>query len=166
MYEILLLCGKPGCGKTTLAHYLEKEYGMVSFSADDYMLKLYGEVEDRAEFEKKLALVKEMICSLAIKFLSKKVKVVIDFGLWTKSERESLKQVFSNFKTAIIYLNKSDEEIFKNLDKRNANLKENEYFIDRETFKILSSKFEEPQICEGVLNFSSSHLSDVKKILE
>ena len=37
-----------------------------------------------------------------------------------------------------------NEEIFKQIENRNTNLKDNEYLMDRPTFDFLSAKFEEP----------------------
>ena len=54
MSKIILLCGKIGSGKTTLAKQLEKEKSFVCFSADEKMLKNYGEIHDKNELEKNL----------------------------------------------------------------------------------------------------------------
>lgn len=164
MAELYLLCGKPGCGKTTISNYMQQKYGMIGFSADDFMLKLYGEVQDRTEFDNKLALCKEVIYSITQKLIDHKIKVVLDFGFWTKKERQEVKERFNHYDVKFIYIAKSDDEIFNCIEKRNANLKENEYFMDRATFDFLASKFEEP-IDEEVIKIQSTDESEIDAVL-
>lgn len=144
MGGLYLLCGKPGCGKSTIAKELAKNHNYIHFSADDFMLKLYGEIEDRAEFEEKLNTVKELIYEICDKALINN-NVVLDFGFWTKQERDYVRSRFPNTEVTLIYFDLSDDEIWKRIEKRNKNLKDNEYFMDRATFDFLSSKFEKPR---------------------
>lgn len=143
MNKLYLLCGKPGCGKTTLATVLKENYGMIHFSADNFMLKLFGEIEDRAIFEDKLKACKNLIYEICEQILDKN-DVVLDFGFWTKEERNNIKTLFSNRKVVLVYMKLDDEKIFNQITNRNNNLKDNEYFMDRSTFDFLSGKFEEP----------------------
>ena len=143
MGKLFLLCGKPGSGKTTLAKSLKEKFGLIHFSADDFMLKLFGEIQDRNIFDRKLKIVKELIYQICDDVLRNN-NVVLDFGFWTKSEREEIKERFKNYEVIIVYLKLDEDKIFKQIEKRNTNLKDNEYFMDLNTFKILCSKFEEP----------------------
>ena len=165
MVDLFLLCGKPGCGKTTVSKFMQEKCKMVGFSADDFMLKLFGEVEDREEFERKLALCKDLIYSITEKFLQKGIKVVLDFGFWTQKEREEVKSRFKNFDCLFIYIDKKDEDIFENIEKRNANLKENEYYMDRVTYEVLASKFETPDEAEKVLAINNTNEEDVLPLI-
>lgn len=143
MNKIYLLCGKPGCGKTTLAKRLNKEFGVIHLSADDFMLKLFGEITDRKLFDEKLTVTKNLIYDISKQLLVKN-DVVLDFGFWTRNERDKVKSVFEGIKCILVYLKLNNDEIFKQVENRNNNLKDNEYFMDRPTFDFLSAKFEEP----------------------
>ena len=143
MGKLFLLCGKPGSGKTTLAKSLKEKFGLIHFSADDFMLKLFGEIEDRNLFEEKLRMTKNLIYQICDDVLVNN-NVVLDFGFWAKNEREEVKKRFKNHEVIVVYLKLDEDKIFSQIEKRNSNLKENEYFMDLNTFKILSSKFEEP----------------------
>lgn len=143
MNKLYLLCGKPGCGKTTLAKRLNKEFGVIHISADDFMLKLFGEITDRKIFDEKLTATKNLIYDISKQLLVKN-DVVLDFGFWTRNERDKVKLLFKNSKVVLVYLKLDNEEIFKQVENRNKNLQDNEYFMDRPTFDFLSAKFEEP----------------------
>lgn len=153
MGKLYLLCGKPGCGKTTLAKWLKEKFGFIYFSADGFMLKLFGEIEDRQVFDKNLNACKEVIYNICEQLLDDK-DIVLDFGFWTKKERESVKEKFNSKDVVLVYLKKNDDVIFKQIEKRNENLKENEYYMDKATYDILSLKFEEPQEDEGAIIFT------------
>ncbi len=152
MKNLILLCGKPGCGKTTLAKFIKAKYGAVHFSADDFMLKLFGEIEDRQVFEEKLRKCKELIYEICDE-LAYKNDIVLDFGFWTKEERRYLVKRFPNFNVIFIYMKLNDDDIFERIEHRNKHLKENEYYMDKQTYKILSAKFEEVDKSEGNVYF-------------
>lgn len=156
MSKLILLCGKPGCGKSTLANYLESEFRIIHFSADDYMLQLFDEMEDRIMFDACLSKCKEIIYQTSEKLLSKNVDVVLDFGFWRKKERfDVLKRFQNQCDINFVYIKLSEEEIFKRVSHRNANLKNTEYFMDENTFKFLSSQFEEPDDSEKFVLYSN-----------
>ncbi len=156
MNKLYLLCGKPGCGKTTLAKRLNKEYGAIHLSADDFMLKLFGEIADRKLFEEKSNATKNLIYELCKQLLVNN-DVVLDFGFWTKDERNYVKLLFGNSNVILVYMKLDNKKIFNQIQHRNENLKENEYFMDKPTFDFLSSKFEEPTEDENPIIYSNEN---------
>lgn len=153
--------GKTGCGKTTLANKLKNELGVIHLSADNFMLKLFGEISDRQLFDQSLAKCKNLIYEITEQLLVKN-DVVLDFGFWSKSERDNVKSIFKNHNVILIYLKLDDEKIFNQILNRNQNLKENEYYIDKSTFDFLSKKFEEPTSVENIIEYSTKN--DFEKI--
>lgn len=166
MVQLFLLCGKPGCGKTTISNHLQEKYGMIGLSADDFMLRLFGEIEDRSEFEDKLKRTKEVIYSLSEKLMKNGMKVVLDFGFWTERERGEVRKRFEGFNLLFVFIDKNQEEIFKNVEKRNSNLKENEYYMDKQVFEILCAKFEQPCEKEDVAVINGSTKEEVDAFIQ
>lgn len=155
MGGLILLCGKPASGKTTLANYLAENHKVITFSADKMMLKLFGEIEDRAVFEDRLKFCKHFIYNNTEDLLKNNVSVALDFGFWTKQERDEVKRKFAMFKTIIVYLNADEETLKARVENRNKNLKDTEYFMDNVTYKFLCSMFEEPHLSENVVCYTN-----------
>ncbi len=142
MGKVIALCGKPGSGKSTLSKHIKETYNAVPFSADNYMLRLFGEIEDRDIFEEKLALCKELIYDVSQDILNY-TNVVYDFGFWSKNERDYLRQRFEG-NVLFIYINLSDETILNQIKHRNAHLSDGDYYMDETTYEIFARMFEEP----------------------
>lgn len=155
MGMVFVICGKTGSGKSTLAKFMENKYDAVNFSADSFMIRLFGEIKEREVFESKLSICKHLIYDMSDQIL-KHTNVVFDFGFWTKEERNSIIERFQKHKVIMIYTKLDDEAILERLKNRNRSLGENEYYIDDKTFEILSSNFEEPDETENMIVYTGN----------
>jgi predicted kinase len=85
--RLILVCGLPGSGKTTLAVGLESKLRAVRLSADDWMdalsLSLYDE-QMRGKIE-------ALQWKLAQELLALGLPVIIEWGTWGRSERDALR---------------------------------------------------------------------------
>ena len=52
------------------------------------------------------------------------------------------------------------------MEKRNANLKDNEYYMDKNVFELLCSKFEVPENEENVITICGSHSENVEEFMK
>jgi len=85
--RLIIVCGLPGSGKTTLASALESRLHAIRFSPDDWMnalsLDLYDEVR-RGKIE-------ALQWKFAQELLTSGLIVIIEWGTWGRSERDALR---------------------------------------------------------------------------
>ncbi len=151
MPEILLLCGKAGSGKTFYANALCAAGGARFFklSSDDIMLHLFDSCpgpEAHGSFERRC---KAYLAELALRLLGFDFNVILDYGFWTRTERDEAKSFFSSagHSTRLIYFNTPSEVAAKNLKKRAERLREtgeHGFIIEEERRAFFDSLFEPP----------------------
>jgi predicted kinase len=84
---LLLTCGLPGSGKTTLARRLAAERDAQRFTKDEWVLDLGGDLWDE---ELRIRLEGKLI-ELAFELLAAGRSCILDFGLWGREERDALR---------------------------------------------------------------------------
>jgi predicted kinase len=115
--RLIIICGLPGSGKTTLAKCLEEGLHAVRLSPDEWMdalsINLYDE-ETRARIE-------SLQWSLAQKLLKLGLVVIIEWGTWGRSERDTLREGARKLGAAVElhYLSAPPEILFERIQRRN-----------------------------------------------
>jgi len=85
--RLIIVCGLPGSGKTTLAKMLEGRLRAVRFSPDDWMNTLSIDLHD----EEGRAKVEALQWKLGQELLALGLTVIIEWGTWGRSERDALR---------------------------------------------------------------------------
>ena len=85
--RLIIICGLPGSGKTTLAKQLEKTVTAIRFSPDEWLKALNISIYD----EEKRAKIESLQWDFAQKLLSLGQIVIIEWGTWGRSERDTLR---------------------------------------------------------------------------
>ena len=145
MPKAILTCGKVCSGKSTLAKKLKAERNAVILSCDELMLSLFDEQlgEKHNETVRKS---EEYLLKKSVEILECGIDVILDWGFWTKSERQQVREFYNShgFDIEWHFLNISDEQQKRNILKRNSERDENTYFISDEMVKKFNSVFENP----------------------
>ncbi len=114
---LFIVCGLPGAGKTTLAKKIEESLSAIRMSADDWMsalsINLHAE-EQRAKIE-------ALQWALAKRLLSLGQNVVIEWGAWAKSERDTFRTQARALgaRVELYFLSAALEELFARIQQRN-----------------------------------------------
>ena len=84
---MIIVCGLPGSGKTTLAKMLESRLGAVRFSPDEWMDTLSIDIYD----EERRGKIEALQWKFARELLALRQTVIIEWGTWGRSERDTLR---------------------------------------------------------------------------
>jgi len=84
---LIIVCGLPGSGKTTHARQLEATLHAIRFCPDEWMETLSISLYD----EEKRAGIEALQWEFGQRFLSRGVSVIIEWGTWGRSERDTLR---------------------------------------------------------------------------
>ena len=88
MGRVVVVCGMPGAGKTTLACRLEQAYDGVRFCPDEWFAALGLDPHDaraRSRFEK-------LQWRQALRVATLGVTVIVEFGTWGRVERRRMRE--------------------------------------------------------------------------
>lgn len=113
---LVVVCGLPGSGKTTLSARLAEERGAVRLSADDWMEKLglsLWDIEVRAR-------VVHLQQDVAQTLLKAGQSVVVEWGTWFRTERDALRQTGRRLGVSVELhvLDAPDEELWRRIAAR------------------------------------------------
>lgn len=93
-----LMVGLPGSGKTTLARRLEVEFAALRLTVDEWHVRLFGvdvdDLSDDADFaihNARHEAIEALLWETASRVLTLGVDVILDFGFWTRRERDQLR---------------------------------------------------------------------------
>ena len=149
MAKVFLICGKICSGKSTYSEKLRKEHSAVLLSIDEITLSLFGQHcgekhDDYVERAEKYLFEK------SLEILEIGTSVVLDWGFWTKEERDYAKAFYKsrNIDCEFHYIDINDEEWARRLTKRNAAVLKNKvsaYYVDENLAKKFSDIFEKPE---------------------
>lgn len=159
--KLYLLCGLPGSGKTTRAKQLEAAGEGVLLNADDWVCRLYTDDAQAAARDERKGLVERLQWQLAERLLSSGVSVILDWGVWTRAERDHCRQraraVGAEVRT--IFLDAPLEVLHERLARRNLDLPAGTFHITAEELDAWAARFEAPT--DDELTESAGRSADV-----
>ena len=114
--RLIIICGLPGSGKTTLAKRLESELGAIRFCPDEWMEAMMIDIWDEARRAK----IEAFQWKLGQQLLSLGQTIIIEWGTWAKSERDQLRQGARALGASVElhYLSAPLDVLFERIEKR------------------------------------------------
>ena len=160
MATLFLICGLPGAGKTTLAKELEQCENALRLCPDDWIAQIIADVTDRAELDRLRDPVEAIQWDVARRALVLGVDVVLEFGFWSRAERERFRRGAEALgaRVELRYLDVSKEELWARLSRRNADLPPGTFTVSREELDLWWDWFEPPT--EDELSEERFHVTD------
>jgi predicted kinase len=151
MATLFLTCGLPGSGKTTLAKQIEHERPALRLTADEWLIELFGpepeppEIQKGAPSERRNA-VETLQWALAARALALGVDVVIDWGVWSRRERDDYRARAKTLgaNTVVCFLDAPRDELVRRLAARNEKPPPGTFRVDEQYLDLWSTWFERP----------------------
>lgn len=147
--EVILVCGRVCCGKSTYVNKLIEKEGGLLFSCDELVLRLFGVyLGDRHEEITEKC--KAYLMDRAVDAAKAGIRPVLDFGFWQKAERQRVQQYFISrgIRPLWHYVYVNEEQWEKNIALRNSRIENGQsgdYFIDKGLMEKFRTMFEEPE---------------------
>mgnify|MGYP000094315660 CR=1 FL=1 len=143
---LFLICGLPGAGKTTLARQIERERPALRLCPDEWIAAILADPSDRAELDRLRGPVEKIQWDVAKRALCLGVDVVLEFGFWSKAEREFFRREARALgaRVELRYLEVSREELLRRLAQRNASLPPGTFTVSAEELNRWWDWFEPP----------------------
>ena len=147
MAKVIMTCGRICCGKSTYARRLQAAGNAVILSIDEITLSMFP--EGAGEMHDTYALrAEQYLLSLALQILQTGADVILDWGLWTRAQRNRLRAYWAEHgvENEIHYLRVGKAEWDRRIRKRNGQQAgdPSAYFVDEGLLRKVESLFEEP----------------------
>ena len=148
MSKVFIMCGKLCSGKSTYANKIKQAQKAVILSTDELMLSLFGQYAGE-KHDYYVEKIKEYQYAKSVEVAELGINVVLDWGFWTKKEREYAQEYYSSrhVNYEFYYLDVDPIEWNRRIQKRNQDVLNNEsdaYYVDEGLAEKFESIFEPP----------------------
>ena len=147
--RLILICGLPGSGKTTLAKQLAAEVPAVRLCPDEWKHDLGIDYYD----EPRRVKLEDRLWRLGQELLTLRQSVILENGFWAREERDELLLGARTLGVAVElhYLEAPVEELWRRLELRNEEASPGAAPIKREDLQKWALQFKAPDAAELAL---------------
>ncbi len=165
MPTLYLTCGLPGSGKTTLAKRIERSRNALRLTADEWLFVLFGPDPELPKIKgapsPQRNTVEALQWGVAARALALGIDVVIDWGVWSRQERDDYRARAAVLGARVIlcFVDAPLAELARRLQARNANLPPGAFKIDAHDLELWSTWFERPtddELGEGLADIGET----------
>ena len=147
--RLILICGLPAAGKTTLARQLAADRSALRLTQDEWLTALGSSPWDEQTREK----VDHQLWNLAQEVLRLGMSVVLDFGLWARIERDEMRSAARGLGVGVElhYLDVPTDVLWRRIQARNSQPPWDSYSIRRADLDGWLLLFQAPDAAEMAL---------------
>ena len=146
MATLYLICGLPGAGKTTLARQLERTHGALRLCPDEWIAQLLDDLNDRAEMDRLRGRIESIQWEMAKRVLTLGASVILENGFWSREERMRFRSEAESLgaKVELHFLKVGLDELWRRIEKRNTDLPQGTFHVERDELETWYGWFEPP----------------------
>ncbi|MBS1705992.1 MAG: ATP-binding protein [Armatimonadetes bacterium] len=148
---LILVCGLPGSGKTTLAKQIEIQRTAIRMCPDDWIESILLNSDDTREKDRLRDAVENLQWDLAKSYLVKGLTVILENGFWAEEERTqyAMEAIDLGARIELYAMDSSDlDELWRRIELRNQTLDSPIWVMRREDHEPKWSGFEPPTLEE------------------
>lgn len=139
---LFLTVGLPGTGKTTAARRVEAEQHALRLTKDEWVKALYGAENPPSASD----VIEGRLIRIGLRVLELGGNVVLDFGLWSRDERSSLRQAAADLGATVElrYFEVSPSEQRRRLTDRQVQAPHTTWPVSEEELLEWTARFDVP----------------------
>ena len=143
---LFLIVGLPGAGKTECAKVLAEQHSALRLTPDAWMIPLFGDPQPAGKRD----ILEGRLISLALEALRLGTDVVLDFGLWGRDERSSLRWLARSVgaSSQIVYLPVDRATQIERIQQRRSRTPHETFVITETDVDEWRAQFEAPDAAE------------------
>ena len=149
MSRIIAICGKICSGKTYYANQIKEQENAVILSTDEATYDLIDN-EQGELYDVFAERVNKYLMKKAVEIVKAGCNVILDWGFWTKAERQETTKYFNQFGMDVEwhYVDIEQSHWQQLIEERNAKIQKgnggSDFYVDEGLLNKTLSKFEEP----------------------
>jgi predicted kinase len=146
MATLFLMCGLPGSGKTTLAKQIEGQHSALRLTPDEWIVHLFGTELTPPTLDSCRDPIEALQWMVAERALRLGVNVILDFGFWTRRERDGFRSQAAALgaRSEVRFLDVPRSVLSERLAARNADLPLYAFQVTEAQLDLWWSLFEPP----------------------